>query len=727
MISKKYPLLTTFIGIILLFCSFFILLPNNRNYFPENKTETNNEYNYYNYISTIVHKANNLKRQVNTKSSLQKEKTLTKNNQGGDDNRIDISIKTFTNSDIKTNHSPSKSSGPLRLIQMQPQKYQDSENNDVIALFVHNSVFQDIEESLFEYQEDLLTQGYNSITYIYEDGSPESLRSFLQVLKNEQPSLNGAIFIGDIPHIIYEMNNNWGPYGDGGYEDFPCDLFFMDLDGEWLDILEDGEVQPGNGKYDTHQGGVDMDIWVSRMKVDNLPDLGNENEILTNYFNKNHNFRTGNLSPQKRALIYNDDAWQSEEEPDIEKLQPIYSADNIVAVSAPETTTAEDFINNHLPAEYEYMLVRAHGIWGEDDSHKGHVFFREDHTIWEPVSIDDYQEKDPSALFYDIGICKGTNYLRENYLAGIFTFNDNPVSGLLSWGSTKTGAMEYDEKFYSSINEGKTSGESFKLWLNDQDLNNPTIRSYLYGMVIIGDGSLTPKLNKSTYVSPLGSDINGNGSKTNPYKTIGHALNVVKNNNYISNTLKVAGGEYDENIKVDEDNIIIKGGYYKHNWNIRDYMLHKTELLGSGEDFSSKINYPAPVVTITADNVVFDGFWVKNIPESEQYASIIGGILVKNSKNVSIKHNVVQDIGSISKTTSGCGIWIIHSNNINVSDNSIQDNSASGVYFNDSDFVSITNNIISWNKAWGIYRASGEDYFVEDNDLHNNLYDYKGI
>jgi len=127
-----------------------------------------------------------------------------------------------------------------------------------ICLIVHSSVYSPISTSLTQYQHDLAVMGFSTIVYEYSSGTPEDLRAFLYTLYNEQESLVGAVLIGNIPHIIYELNQDWG-YG-WEYEDFPCDIFYMDLDGQWSDILNDPPVQPSNDKYDTRSGDLGLEI-----------------------------------------------------------------------------------------------------------------------------------------------------------------------------------------------------------------------------------------------------------------------------------------------------------------------------------------------------------------------------------------------------------------------------------------------------------------------------------
>ena len=125
-----------------------------------------------------------------------------------------------------------------------------------ICIVVENNLYNAISSKIDQYASDIEQDGYQVVIYKYITGSAEDLRSFLRDLYQESASLVGSIFIGNIPYIIYEMMQDWD--GSGGdppsYEDFPCDLFFMDLDGEWEDVIDNVDVESGNGKYDRRSG-----------------------------------------------------------------------------------------------------------------------------------------------------------------------------------------------------------------------------------------------------------------------------------------------------------------------------------------------------------------------------------------------------------------------------------------------------------------------------------------
>ena len=129
-----------------------------------------------------------------------------------------------------------------------------------ICLIVNSNIYSGISTEINQYSADLSTAGYSTITYLYESGGAEGLRSHLSNLYFNAEALVGAVLIGDIPHIIYEMVEKFEKLPTSEYEDFPCDIFYMDLDGGWYDCSNSPPYSAG--KYDTRDGDLNLEIWV---------------------------------------------------------------------------------------------------------------------------------------------------------------------------------------------------------------------------------------------------------------------------------------------------------------------------------------------------------------------------------------------------------------------------------------------------------------------------------
>jgi len=170
------------------------------------------------------------------------------------------------------------------------------ENGMKFCVLVNSSLYGSIQSSLDQYVMDLTGEGYEVEVYTSSGGNPEDLRSFLQ--GKYALGLNGCLLVGDLPIAWYEiyMETGW-------WDNFPFDLYYMDLNGTFEDTTS-------NGVYDSHTGDVSPEIWVGRLTASPLTfDGADEVSLLQNYFQKNHLYRRGLLSLDHRALIYVDDDW----------------------------------------------------------------------------------------------------------------------------------------------------------------------------------------------------------------------------------------------------------------------------------------------------------------------------------------------------------------------------------------------------------------------------------
>ncbi len=377
--------------------------------------------------------------------------------------------------------------GPLRMEQVFPDVVPPAATaTNRICLVVQDAVYPAIAARVTRFATDLQAAGYSVLTYRFASGSAPDLRSYLAACYNQSGSLKGAILIGNLPYIVYELLQNWG--GGNEYEDFACDVFYMDLNGTWRDT---NAVAPfSSGKYDTWTGDTALEIWVSRMKVDNLPYLGQATNLVNAYFDKNHAYRTHAWHGSVKALVYADDDWEGLGASDQEDIEPVYGS-AITLVNAPNTTTAADYRDNRLPLGFELITTRSHGSPG------GHGYYQNDRAQFIYFDATNYVGRRPNSLFYGFFVCSGSDYSSANYLAGISVFNTNR-SGLLAWGSTKTGGMWNDWAYYNALANRACFGEAFKTWFNANRAYSGAPQ-WWYGMVLIGDASLKP----SVFMEPL--------------------------------------------------------------------------------------------------------------------------------------------------------------------------------------------------------------------------------
>lgn len=220
-----------------------------------------------------------------------------------------------------------------------------------IDIIVNENLYTHIEDILDTFMVDLQIEGYSINLYTaLETLSPVSLRN---LLRDDWVSFDiiGVIFIGDLAVPWYEMDEpeDWG----GQHVEFPCDLYFMDLDGIWGDSDSDG-------MFDSHSGYLAADIWTGRLVCSPMQYYGGtEISIISNYFRKNHRYRSGDLRLDDHALAFIDNDWNS------------YGWGFDVALAYPNTdsvvdiyeTCRENYINylrELSDNRYEHVLICSH-------------------------------------------------------------------------------------------------------------------------------------------------------------------------------------------------------------------------------------------------------------------------------------------------------------------------------------------------------------------------------
>lgn len=347
-----------------------------------------------------------------------------------------------------------------------------------IVVVVNKYLSAEIIDSLNIYFEDLKNEGYNPILkeWSLEDNpNPIELKTYLKNLYEEPKSLQGAVFIGDLPIAIFEAteaiiqeNQYQGP--------FPTDHYYMDLkSNEWKDT-------DGNGSMDKPMFNKDnvnkRAIWVSRL---NSYRKTGEPSIIRNYFIKNHKFRTG-------IKLYEERSWNyifSEE------LLYIYKKSSIKNVLNPYITLnkATDFFLGDISKTMFLKLLTENsnemGMW---------IFHGSTTNIWinhenERISSNELRFKNIETAFLLPISCWIGDYTAFNYFSGNLLFSES--SNVQALISNTTPTRTWSRNFFAyPFQEGKNFGESYLIYLATENLWPQEMLNDERSRVILGDGTL---------------------------------------------------------------------------------------------------------------------------------------------------------------------------------------------------------------------------------------------
>ncbi len=350
---------------------------------------------------------------------------------------------------------------------------------DTVALIVENSIYADVSDAVNQYRKDINDTGYRTILYTNAIATAEDLKDLLSNWF-ESDNLIGAVLIGRLPYALYhhEASESFSA------ETFICDLYLMDLDGQWSDL------NPVDGVYDAHNSSPATDIYpeifVGRIDPQCLTWGSSVADHITDYLSRVHNYRTGGVQRNHRALAYIDDDWAG-------YWGARWCADLALAyetstnIRLPTTyTNASDWYTNRLTQDYQWGHLCAHSsstmhYFGPGGSGEG------------TVSSAQVRAAPPSFNFYNLFCCSGAKWTATDNLAVTYTFGSN--FSLAAIGSSKTGSMMDCDEFYGPLSQNTILGTSLVHWFSQSLTSVSTAGSeyleWYYGMNIVGDPLLS--------------------------------------------------------------------------------------------------------------------------------------------------------------------------------------------------------------------------------------------
>lgn len=332
---------------------------------------------------------------------------------------------------------------------------------------------------LDQWTSDIQSGGLTTEVVEVNYSTPEDLKAFLQDKYSQ--GMEGAVLVGDLP-VAWCALEDAKDYQSG--ETFPADYFYMDLDGTWEDnwIGYPFLGNPGSdGLYDTFSGSLDPEIYVGRIKVDNLTALGDPVDILCAYLERNHQWRLNGDPEPLYALCYVDDDWVPWAPGYQASMQYLYPLTELV--SEQSATNGTDYIENRVPGDYVWISPFVHSNPG------GHYWEPGPTTYWNQIV-----PALPEARFYNLFACSNCRFTTVHCMGSVYSLCTG--SGLAAVGSTKSGAMLQFTPFYNPLGGGSSLGEAYRDWWDYIAAGGltPSEKSWHLGMVLLGDPSLMPAM-----------------------------------------------------------------------------------------------------------------------------------------------------------------------------------------------------------------------------------------
>lgn len=215
------------------------------------------------------------------------------------------------------------------------------QQDNAVSILVDRPLYPLISDNLNQYIADVISLGYSVVLQTVLGGCPEQIKQWVE--SRYARGSTAMVFIGNIPAAWAEVSG----------EVFPCDLFYMDLDGEWMDTTNDGV-------YDSHTAGSgDMgpEVYVGRIHASTLS-YESEAVMVNEYLSKVHAYRRGDLFQSWSGLEYIDEDWYSMDV----SLDLVYD-DHISRYDLGYLTTASDYLH-HLSLGQHFVQVCVHSYSG---------------------------------------------------------------------------------------------------------------------------------------------------------------------------------------------------------------------------------------------------------------------------------------------------------------------------------------------------------------------------
>ncbi len=362
------------------------------------------------------------------------------------------------------------------------------DEDGTVVIVINHRLLGEHEEGFQQYFDDLSEEGYDVVTVDMEGGTPQELKDV--VIQEGGDNLVGTVMAGELPLAWFELFE----YFDEGEEpdnprlhEFPVDLFFMDIDGEWQDTS-------GNEIYDVHEGSWQPDIWFGRMPGYNLNQI-DEDELITAYLDKVHRYRTGEMEMPHTSLNFVDDDWTEWADEWGDNMRLAYGG--LLEEAQPETTSASRYTYHLNEEAYEMVQVCVHS--GADT----HLFRINDNSEYDYFRYSQLRDEvAPNVMFYNLFACNAMNLSRDRCLGALYALGGE--FGLGAVGSAKTGGMLYFDDYYSRLGDGLCFGEALRLWLAENLIEEGYenwSKSWFYGMTHFGDPTL--KIRRGLRVSSI--------------------------------------------------------------------------------------------------------------------------------------------------------------------------------------------------------------------------------
>ena len=181
-----------------------------------------------------------------------------------------------------------------------------------VILVIDQNVVDSLQPEIIRWTHDVQNEGWEVASLIVaRDANVKSIRDSIKSIYSSTMIRPVSVFL--FGHVPVPYSGNLAPDGHPDHQGaWPTDGYYGEVDNYFTDnqvnntVASDGRNDnvPGDGKFDQSNFFGPLEMQVGRVDMYNLPAFGlNEIQLLRNYLNKDHAFRTGQFKPRHKAII----------------------------------------------------------------------------------------------------------------------------------------------------------------------------------------------------------------------------------------------------------------------------------------------------------------------------------------------------------------------------------------------------------------------------------------
>jgi len=187
-----------------------------------------------------------------------------------------------------------------------------------ILLVIDDTVAAPLAARLTQLESDLTAEGWLVRRLeVSRTAAPPMVRAAIRAAHDAEPRGLRAVFL--IGHVPVPYAGNLAPDGHDDHRGaWPADSYYADLDGAYTDTsvnaggasrTENRNV-PGDGRFDQSSPPSEVEVEVGRIDFARMPAFSRtELELLADYLDRAHGFRTRAWVPMERGIVWDNLDW----------------------------------------------------------------------------------------------------------------------------------------------------------------------------------------------------------------------------------------------------------------------------------------------------------------------------------------------------------------------------------------------------------------------------------